>query len=411
MRLAPALLEEWMRRYYFESDFDLGSSGVENFSFGELRERLGITCEELDAIVLQDSRTLGGEGLRRAIAGHLAQDRVERVMVTHGSTDANHMVMTALLAPGDRVLVLDPCYQQLYGIAAAVGCRLTRWPLRFERGFRPDFDELDELLTPDVKMVVVNFPHNPTGASISRDEQQRLLAAVDRAGAYLVWDGAFAQLTYDEPPLPEPIDHPRAIAIGTLSKAYGLPGLRVGWCLAAPAVLEQLVRVRDYTTLHLSPLVELVAQRVLEHASELIAPRLAEARAKRDVVAAWVASQRGRVDWVPPRGGVSAFIRLLDVPDVDAFCVRLAQEERVLLVPGSCFQHPAHARLGFGCPRPALEEGLARLAKLLRSPAHRSSSEADLLPSASVGDEDARSANFAPEKKGRENVNSEACAH
>ena len=383
MRLAPALLEEWMRRYYFDTDVDIGSSGVENFSFGELRERLGISHAQLDAIVLQDSRTLGGDGLRRAIADHLAQGKVERVMVTHGSTDANHMVMTALLAPGDRVLVLDPCYQQLYGIAEAIGCTLARWPLRFERGFHPDLDELEELLTPDLKMVVVNFPHNPTGASLSRDEQRRLLAAVDKVGAYLVWDGAFAQLTYDEPPLPEPVEHPRAIAMGTLSKAYGLPGLRVGWCLAAPEVLARLARVRDYTTLHLSPLVELVAQRVIERAPELLAPRLEQARINRGVVAAWIEGHRGQVDWVPPRGGVSAFIRLPQVPDVDAFCTRLAQQERVLLVPGSCFRHPAHARLGFGCPRSVLEEGLLRLGKALCAPAHQPAAKGAGAPSPS----------------------------
>jgi capreomycidine synthase len=366
MRLAPALLEEWMRRYYFTTSYDIGSSGVEDYSFADLRKLLGITLDELDRIEFHDSPTLGEQGLRQAIADHLAAGRADSVMVTHGSTDANHLSMTTLLEPGDEVVVLDPCYQQLYGIAEATGCRLKRWPLRFERGYRPDFDELDELLTPRVKMVVVNFPHNPTGASISRAEQARLLNAADRVGAYLLWDGAFAEITYDEPPLPEPLDYPRAVSQGTMSKAYGLPGLRVGWCLAAPEVLQRFIRVRDYTTLHLSPLVEFVARRVMENAPLIVNRRLEQARGNRALVAEWIRRQAGRVEWVPPRGGVSAFVRFPDLFDVEAFCHRLAHEARVLLVPGTCFHAPAHARLGFGCSPETLREGLERTALLLR---------------------------------------------
>ena len=366
MNLAPARLEEWMRYYYFDTDYDIGSSGVENYSFAEIRRMLGIDFDEIDHIVFNDSQTLGGDGLRRAIADRLAGGRFESVMVTHGSTDANHLTMTTLLEPGDEVLVLDPCYQQLYGIAEAIGCRLHRWPLAYERGFRPDFDQLDQLIGPATKMVVVNFPHNPTGASITREEQKRLIAAADRVGAYLVWDGAFAEITYDEPPLPEPLEYPRAISMGTLSKAYGLPGLRVGWCLAAPELLERFVCVRDYTTLHLSPLVEFIAQRSIERGDLLVRRRVEQARVHRDLVGEWLTDPERGVDWVPPRGGVSAFVRFRDFVDVEGFCHRLAREKRVLLVPGGCFGYPSHARLGFGCSREALVEGLARTAELLR---------------------------------------------
>ena len=154
--------------------------------------------------------------------------------------------------------------------------------------------------------------------------------------------------------------------MGTLSKAYGLPGLRVGWCIAAPELLDRLVRIRDYTTLHLSPLVELIAERAMEHADRLVAPRRRQARENLDILSDWVARQGDRVEWVPPAGGVTAFVRLPGC-DVDALCHRLAAEERVLLVPGSCFGQPEFARLGFGGPTPHLVEGLARLERLLRT--------------------------------------------
>ncbi len=182
-------------------------------------------------------------------------------MVTHGSSEAMYLVIHALLRAGDEVVVLDPAYQPLQSIAASVGCRLRHWRLRFERGFAPDIEEAKRLIGPQTRMVIVNFPHNPTGATLSREELRELVAACERVGAYLFWDAAFAEVTYDAPPLPDPaLSYERAISLYTLSKAFGLPGLRVGWCVAAPEVLEQCMRLRDYITLHLSPMVELIAR-------------------------------------------------------------------------------------------------------------------------------------------------------
>jgi len=364
--LPVALLEAWMRRFYFDVDIDIGSSGVTDFSLRELRALLDLGHDELDAVTFHDSRTLGGDRLRAAIAARWAGGETACVMATHGSTEANFLAMTALLRAGDEVLVLDPSYQQLFALAQAIGCRLRRWPLRFARQFAPDLEEAKTLITPRTRMIVVNFPHNPTGATLSRAEQDELIAGAARVGAYLVWDAAFAVLTYDAPPLPDPVaSYERAISFGTLSKAYGLPGLRVGWCLAAPAVLERMIGVRDYVTLHLSPLVELIASRAIERADLLAGLRLAQARQNLAALSAWMAQHREDVDWVPPRGGVSAFPRLRRTPDVTRLCERLAVEERVLLVPGACFGHPCHARLGFGGPAEQLQQGLSRLSRLL----------------------------------------------
>ncbi|HEX2187828.1 MAG TPA: capreomycidine synthase [Longimicrobiaceae bacterium] len=365
MQLPPALLEEWMRRYYFDVDVDVGSSGVDDFTMPDLRRLLGLTAADFDRVVFRDSMSLGGEELRQALADRWLGGDASRAMATHGSSEANFLLDHALLRPGDEVVVLDPGYPQLHAVAAAMGCVLKPWRLRREDGFAPDLDEARRLIGPRTRMVVVNFPHNPTGATLTAAQQDELIAACDRAGAYLLWDNAFAELAHDAPPLPEPaLKYERAVSTGTFSKAYGLPGLRVGWCFATPEVLERMVRVRDYVTLHLSPLVEMVAERAVRGADRLLAERLGLARRNRAVAAAWAAEHPGRVEWVSPAGGVTAFPRLA-VPDVDAFCHRLAREERVLLVPGSCFGHPRHVRLGFGRSTEALEEGLSRLSRLL----------------------------------------------
>jgi capreomycidine synthase len=364
MEVVPAHLEYWMRAYYFDTEIDLSSSGVQNFSFGELRKLFNITPDDLDGIVLHDSRTLGDPELRRAIASRWANGNAERVMATNGSSEANYLVMNSLLEPGDEVVVLDPSYQQLYSIGRTIGCKLKHWRLRFENSFRPDLGEARRVIGPQTRMIVVNFPHNPTGASLLPAEFDELLELAAGAGAYLVWDAAFAEVCYDSPVLTDPGErYDRAITLGTLSKAYGLPGLRVGWCLAAPDVLERLVRLRDYTTLHLSPLVEYVATRAIENADLLLKPRLAQARHNLQLLLSWVDRHSEFVSMVRPQGGVCVFVRLHNVDDVEDFCRRLAHDYSVLLIPGTSFGYANHVRLGFGCSTTELTEALSRLSE------------------------------------------------
>jgi capreomycidine synthase len=365
-RLPTALLESWMRRYYFSTRIDIGSSGVQTFSLQEIRELIGITQAELDQVRFDDSSTLGAPSLRKAIARWWEIDDPEQVIVTHGSSEGIYLVMNALLKPGDEVVVLDPCYQQLASIAESTGCRLRLWPLRFEDGYVPSMDELRGLINSKTRLVVVNFPHNPTGISLTAAQQKELVEAVAEVGAYLVWDAAFAALIYDQEPLPIPnLEYDRSVSLGTFSKCYGLPGLRVGWCIAPPEVIDRCINLRDYTILHLSPLIELIAQRVIEHSDKLLRIRLAQARTNLDLLSAWVERHRENVEWIRPQGGVCAFPRLTHVRDTESLCHHLAQQHEVLLVPGRCFNQPGHVRLGFGGATEGVREGLSRLSDLL----------------------------------------------
>jgi capreomycidine synthase len=366
MHLAPALLEHWMREHYFDSEIDIGSSGVKNCSFAELRDLLQIRHEELDAIVFQDSTTLGEPYLRAAISERWGNGDPNHVMVTHGSSEAIYLTMNALVRPDDEIIVLDPCYQQLFSIAESLNCKLKRWRLHFNQNFRPDITELKRLLGAKTRAVVVNFPHNPTGVSISVEEQNELINMAAKVGAYLIWDAAFADITYKKPPLPYPnLQYERAVSIGTLSKSYGLPGLRVGWILGSPDILSRCAHLRDYITLHLSPLIEFIALRAIKKADVLLSSRQAEARRNLNTLEKWIAKHRSIVKWVPPDGGVCTFPQLCSVSDVEAFCRRLARNYSVLLVPGTCFNSPGHVRLGFGSNPSLLSEGLSRLSTVL----------------------------------------------
>ena len=362
------LLESWMRQYYFDVDLDIGSSGVQSYSMIELRELTGLTTEEIDRIVFDDSRTLGDPILRETVARCFGDGDPNRVMVTHGSNEAIYLILNALLEPGDEVVILDPVYPQFYLIAKSIGARIKTWRLRAEQGFRPDVEEVEALIGPHTKAIIVNFPHNPTGTSLTRDEQARLIAAADSAGAYLIWDAAFTKLTYDSDPLPDPVRfYERAISIGTLSKAYGLPGLRIGWCITSKEVLKACERLRDYINLHLSPLVELIARHAIENGDKLCSIRLRQARHNLELLSSWAAAHGEHVEFTRPCGGVCTFPRLRSVSDVEGFCHRLAREQRVLLVPGRCFNEPQHVRLGFGGPTADLQESLQRLSSQLQT--------------------------------------------
>jgi len=356
-----------MREHYFDSEIDIGSSGVQNRSFAELRNILQITHEEVDAIVFHDSATYGEPYLRTAIAERWGNGGPNQVMITHGSSEAIYLIVNALVRPDDEIIVLDPCYQQLFSIAESLKCRLKRWRLHFDQNFRPDITELKRLLGAHTRAVIVNFPHNPTGVSISIEEQKELIDMVAKAGVFLIWDAAFADITYKRSPLPYPnLQYERSISIGTLSKSYGLPGLRVGWVLGPPGILDSCAHLRDYITLHLSPLTEFIALRVIKKADILLSLHSAQARQNLDTLEKWITEHESIVKWVSPEGGVCALPQLCSVSDVEAFCRRLAKTYSVLLVPGTCFNRQGHVRLGFGSSPKILNEGLSRLSLAIR---------------------------------------------
>lgn len=365
-KIAPALLEDWLREYYFTAEIDISSSGVEDFSLAQVRAQTGITQAELDQLFFHDSQTLGGLELRKAIAQRWGDGDPNQVLAANGSSEVIFLLMHALLEPNDEIVVIEPCYPALVHVAESIGCKVKRWHLRFEEQFAPNLEDLKTLLSPQTRMVVVNFPHNPTGASITAEQQKELIHLISESNAYLIWDSVFSELTYDTSPLPNPrLLYDRAIVIGTLSKAYGLPGLRVGWCIATHNVLDRCIHFRDYTTICLSPLVELIAQRVIQQADYFLNLRFQQARTNLNLLAVWMERHQEFIQWVLPKGSVTVFPKLLRVRNAEVFCRALMRQYGVLLAPGTCFSHPTHVRLGFGTSTVTFEEGLARLSQFL----------------------------------------------
>lgn len=372
MDLPVAKLEDWMRRYYHNVDHDIGSSGVRDMTVAELCDVGGFDLSELKPLIFHDSEPLGGRRLRAALADRWTGGDIEPVMVTHGSSEAIYLVMHTLLKPGDEVVVVDPAYQQLYDIAGALGCRITRWSLAAEHGFAVDVESLRELAASGPRMIVVNFPHNPTGVSVTPEQQDELIAIAAASGAWLVWDNAFGEITYGADPLRLPHDrYDRSLSFGTLSKSYGLAGIRTGWCIAPPELLAEMAFLRDYIALYVSPVLEFFAERAVRNADRIVGLQREHARANLDLLLGWVRERPGLVRLTPPAGGVSALVELPGLPDVTESCRRLAEQYRTLLIPGECFGEAFrnHARLGFGGTTEELTAGLAALDKVLREDA------------------------------------------
>jgi capreomycidine synthase len=371
MDIAVAGLEAWMRDYYHNVDYDIGSSGVRDLSMAEFSQLCGFSLAELESMVFHDSESFGGHRLRAALADRWVGGDADRMMVTHGSSEAIYLVMHLALEPGDEVIVVDPAYQQLHDIAAWRGCRVTRWPLDVTNGFAPDLARLRELAKSRPRMIVVNFPHNPTGVSITAAQQQEIVAIAAESDAWLVWDNAFGELTYGASSLTPPAWYDKCIAFGTFSKSYGLAGLRVGWCLAPPELLARMALLRDYIALYVSPVLEFFAEQAVRHADRIVAMQREHAGENLRLLREWADTVPELVRFATPDGGVSAFVEFLDQPDVERSCRRLAEEHRVLIVPGVCFgdAFQDYARLGFGGTTAELATGLSRLEKVLREDA------------------------------------------
>ncbi|MFE6975854.1 capreomycidine synthase [Streptomyces sp. NPDC057682] len=364
--IAPALLEDWFRDRYFAATTDISSSGVENWTLGRLRALLDIPIADLDAIAFRDSPSCGHEELTSAIRDRYPALPGHRIMVTHGSSEALFLALAALLRPGDEVVVPDPAYQSLVSTVEALGARPVPWELSPDHGFVPDLDRLARLLGPRTRLVVANFPHNPTGATLTRSAYDDFLGLMAGHPAHLLWDGALAELGHGGERLPDPAGIlERCVSTGTYSKAFGLPGLRIGWCAAPAATVRDMVRLRDYTTLNSSPVNEFLAARVMRHADTVLAPRLRTVRRNRELLMTWAREHPRLVDCPPPAGGVTAFPAIRTVTDTRALCEHLAAERGVLAVPGDCFGHPDRVRIGFGGPTGELTTGLDALTAAL----------------------------------------------
>ncbi|MGA9797022.1 MAG: pyridoxal phosphate-dependent aminotransferase [Rhizomicrobium sp.] len=328
---------------------------------------LGFAIPDL-ALLYAEHR--GNAELRAAIVADEPSLAADDVLLTMGAAGALFIVSTSLLGPGDNLVVIRPNYATNLETPRAIGCSIAFVDLKFENGFRIDFDELAAAITPRTKLISVTCPHNPTGTMFSLADLDRLVALARAQGCYLLVDETYRDLTFGEKlPLAATRD-PCAISVSSLSKAYGVPGIRVGWLIARdPRLKEIFLAAKEQISICGSVIDEWIALQILHRRRAMLAQTMTEMTGRRDLVVQWLAGEE-LLEYVPPAGGVVCFPRMRAEPKggTDAFYKRLLAEHGTYVGPGHWFERPdTYFRLGFGWPSFAqLEAGLVGISRALR---------------------------------------------
>ncbi len=365
----PFDMERLMSKYEQTVDYNLSESGVHPLRLKELLEYRPEALEELLAVELTYPHVNGIPRLRETIADLYDGASPDNVLVTVGAIEANYLATRMLLEPGDEIVVMLPNYMQIWGIARNSDYRIATFDLEADSGWAPDLAELEERVTPRTRMIAVCNPNNPTGAILEEAEMDAIVAAAERAGAWILADEVYAgaeRLTDRQTPSFYG-RYDKVVAVGSMSKAYGLPGLRVGWAVAPAATIDELWALHEYTTLSATALSNRLAALAL---SPEVRPQILDRtrgyiRRGYPVLERWAADQGDLFDLTPPGAAAIAFLRYrLDVSSSD-LVRRLRAEQSVLVVPGEVFGMDRYLRISFGLPVEYLETALGRLRELV----------------------------------------------
>jgi aspartate/methionine/tyrosine aminotransferase len=366
MKIEPFALERWMTTYETVVRYDIAESGIFPLSVRELLAMApaGSSGETLDALLdlrLGYNEANGTLALREILANTYQACGPENILVTTGAIEANFLLFNVLLNPGDHVVAPYPAYQQLYSVPRALGCDVDLWRIRPETGFAYNVDDLERLLRPTTRLIVVNSPHNPTGAMLSAADLERVYRLAESVGAILMSDEAYRWLVLpggEELAPPAYNLGPLGISVGTLSKPLGLPGLRTGWIAAPAELVSRCWGTRDYVSLSPGKLNDALARLALKHREEVFGRNQGIMAANLATAKAWIAEHSNLVSWIPPRAGLLALLRYrLDIPSYE-LANRLAEEYSVMLAPGEAFGVEGHLRIGIGQDPPVFAAGL-----------------------------------------------------
>jgi aspartate/methionine/tyrosine aminotransferase len=375
VKIETFALERWMSTWEVKVEYDIAESGIFPMSTRELLdfeppvERDQLLSRLLD-LRLGYSEARGTEELRTAISRTYEETGPEEILVTTGAIEANFLLFNALLEAGDHVVAVYPAYQQLFSVARAIGCDVSLWELRPENGFKYDLDELRGLVTSKTKLIVINTPHNPTGAMLSEDQVREIYALAESVDAIVLSDEVYRwlELPGGDPFAPPTRDlGPRGTSVGTISKPFGLPGLRIGWIAASADLIAKCWGMRDYVSLSPGKLNDALAVLAFKHLDRIVERTHGIVGENIPAASRWFAEHADLVSWTPPRGGLLALMRYnLAMPSKE-LSDTLAADYSVMLAPGSAFGYEGHLRLGVGQNPPIFAEGLRRTADCLNS--------------------------------------------
>jgi aspartate/methionine/tyrosine aminotransferase len=368
VRPPPFELERYFARHEFAVPYLLGASDLEALSLAELLELADDRGRRLwEDLSLGYTEPPGAPFLRQAIAGLYEGVEPDDVLVFAAGEEAIFAFSSVVMGPGDHAVVVWPAYQSLYEVARGTGAKVTLLALERESNWTLDLDALEEALRPQTRAILVNFPHNPTGAQLDRASFERLVAIAEGAGVLLFSDEVYRWLEHDPSMrVPAAVDaSPAAVSLGVMSKTFALAGLRIGWVACRDRrLLARLAAFKDYMTICSSAPSEVLAFIALGAVDRVVERSRAIVDANLPLLDDFFERRAKLLDWVRPHAGPIAFPRLLSEEPIEHFCEELARDADVLLVPGSIYGHPGnHFRIGFG--RRNLPHALQRLDRFI----------------------------------------------
>jgi aspartate/methionine/tyrosine aminotransferase len=372
MRIPLFAMERMQSTWENLVDYNLSESGVHPMRVEELldgeADRDGFLAQELGY-----NQSNGTAALRERIAAMYPGATVAHVEVTNGGSEANFVSMWHLVEPGDEVVCMVPNYGQTLGLAEGFGGVLKPWPLRLSadgRRWQADLDELRRLVTSRTRVVILCNPNNPTGARIPAADVDEVCRIAGRVGAWVLSDEIYRGAELDGIETPSVWGrYERALITSGLSKAYGLPGLRVGWIVSAPELVAATWSRHDYTSIAPGTLSDRLACVALQPSmrAKILARTRRILHANLPVITGWLDAHQDRFSYAPPEAGAIVYVRYGGAVNSTALVERLRVEKSVLIVPGDHFGMDGYLRIGFGSETRYLRDGLDRLADLLRS--------------------------------------------
>ena len=352
MNIEEFTLERYFARHEFSARYLLSPSDCETLSVEELLSLADPQVHDLWRDLRLGYTESSGHLLLRAEIARLHLSVGPEDVLEAAPEEAILLAMHALLRPGDRVIVLSPAYQSLYAVARSIGCEIIPWPVEGSAGhWTINLDRLAELL-PGTRLLVVNFPHNPTGFLPTRAEFEKIVSLAERHAVALFSDEMYRLLERDPADrLPAACDlSPNAVSLSGLSKAFGLPGLRVGWLATRHAGwLAGCKLLKDYTTICGSAPAEILALAALRGRDQIVARCAGIVARNQTLMESFCAQYPAYIEWLAPRAGSTAFPRWNGPGSVEDLCTAALEQQGLMIVPGAMFGAPGpHFRVGLG---------------------------------------------------------------
>jgi len=365
----PFLQERFMSKHEQEVEYNMSESGVHPMLLSELLELDPAMEKKLLETEINYPHANGIPELRENIADMYDGATANNVLVTVGAIEANYNSVTTVLDKGDEIVVMLPNYMQIWGVAKNHEYVIKTFSLREEREWKPDLDELEEVVSDTTKMIAICNPNNPTGYVLSEPEMNTIIRIAEKVGAWILADEVYAGAEqFTEQVTPSFYGkYDKVIAVGSMSKAYGLPGLRVGWLVGPPDVVDAIWARHEYTTISASMLSnKLAALALSEKVRPLIRKRARDyIRKGFPILQKWMDEHPGVFTSVPPQAASIAFVKYNMDINSTKFVERLVHEKSVLIVPGDHFGMDQFLRISFGLPKDYVEGGLGRIQELV----------------------------------------------